>query len=212
MSEYNTVCGGEEEEEELLVVPDNFSMVMPGIYRSGFPTKKHFPFLSSLRLRTVLFLCPEEYPSTHVSFMRVSGTRILQFGVEGNKEPCTEMPQEVISMALLQVLDTRNHPMLIHCNKGKHRTGCLVGVLRRVCGWSLSSIFAEYELFSFPKSRYLDRQFIELFTLTIPNDHAIMKEWKKRKKEKSRKNNNGIQKRDDVLVKTDSNNAVEELK
>lgn len=28
--------------------------------------------------------------------------------------------------------DARNHPLLIHCNKGKHRTGCLVGCFRKV--------------------------------------------------------------------------------
>jgi tyrosine-protein phosphatase SIW14 len=32
------------------------------------------------------------------------------------------MPPSVIESALLAVLDKRNHPMLIHCNKGKVRS------------------------------------------------------------------------------------------
>ena len=28
--------------------------------------------------------------------------------------------------------DSKNHPMLVHCNKGKHRTGCLIGCFRKV--------------------------------------------------------------------------------
>lgn len=38
--------------------------------------------------------------------------------------------------ALSRLLDVRTHPILIHCNKGKHRTGCLVGCLRKVQCWS----------------------------------------------------------------------------
>ena len=46
--------------------------------------------------------------------------------------------------ALSTVLDRRNLPMLIHCNKGKYRVGCLVGCLRKLQGWLHSSIFDEY--------------------------------------------------------------------
>ena len=38
----------------------------------------------------------------------------------------------------------RHHPILIHCQKGNHRTGCLVGCMRRLMNWSLTSIQAEY--------------------------------------------------------------------
>lgn len=53
--------------------------------------------------------------------------------------------------------------MLIHCNKGKHRTGCLVGCLRKLQQWSLTMIFDEYRRFSFPKPRSMDQEFIELY-------------------------------------------------
>jgi hypothetical protein len=47
--------------------------------------------------------------------------------------------------------DVRNHPVLIHCNKGKHRTGCLVGCYRKVQKWSMTAIFEEYRRFAHPK-------------------------------------------------------------
>ncbi|KAJ3106158.1 tyrosine-protein phosphatase siw14 [Phlyctochytrium planicorne] len=56
--------------------------------------------------------------------------------------------------------------VLIHCNKGKHRTGCLVGCLRKIQHWSFTSIFDEYRRFSHPKSRSMDQQFIELFDIS----------------------------------------------
>ena len=40
--------------EEALVPPENFAMVCPGVYRSGFPKKRNFRFLEGLGLKTVL--------------------------------------------------------------------------------------------------------------------------------------------------------------
>lgn len=74
------------------------------------------------------------------------------------QEPFVDIPDDGIAAALSAVLDRRNHPMLIHCNKGKHRTGCLVGCLRKVQRWAFSSIFDEYIRFSYPKARMMDQQ------------------------------------------------------
>ncbi len=68
--------------------------------------------------------------------MQENGIKLLQFGVPGNKEPFVDIPTDVVQKAMTQLLDTRNHPILIHCNKGKHRTGCLIGCLRKVQNWS----------------------------------------------------------------------------
>jgi hypothetical protein len=50
-----------------------------------------------------------------------------------------------------------------NCNKGKHRTGCVVGCLRKLQHWSQTSAFDEYRRFAGSKARVLDMQFIELF-------------------------------------------------
>jgi len=338
---------GQDDEEEALIPPENFALVEScGIYRSGFPGKKNFPFLRTLNLRTVLYLCPEEYPPANLAFLTAQHVQLLQFGVAGNKEPFVEIPHDIISEALVQLLDTRNHPLLIHCiaegtavnladgravpieqvkvgsrvlsysgaesglvpreveavlnqgerpclelsfsngsrlvctaeheilqadgswcqarhllpgtstviagvrypmhgaaqdavhhasrketavpssgarvhkdsqalptlrtkllavrsigvrrvfdlvvpaadereqsfvangivvhncNKGKHRTGCLVGVLRRVLGWSLAAVFEEYRMFSRPKERFGDQQFIECWQMCLPESHS----------------------------------------
>ena len=39
-------------------------------------------------------------------------------------------------------------PLLIHCTKGTHRTGCVVGCLRKLEEWSLTSIFDEYQRYA----------------------------------------------------------------
>lgn len=51
----------------------------------------------------------------------------------------------------------------MHCNKGKHRVGCLVGCLRKLQQWTLTAIFDEYQRFAGQTVRIADQQFIELF-------------------------------------------------
>ncbi|KAJ1960107.1 tyrosine-protein phosphatase siw14 [Dipsacomyces acuminosporus] len=145
--------------------PENFAMVCPYIYRSGMPKKRNYPFLKKLKLKSILTLILEEYPTQNQKFLDQNGIKLFQFGVAGNKEPFADIPEDIMSEALLTLLDKRNHPILIHCNKGKHRTGCLVGCLRKIQEWSNTSIFDEYRRYSAPKSRSMDQQFIELFDI-----------------------------------------------
>ncbi|KAI8867361.1 protein-tyrosine phosphatase [Ramicandelaber brevisporus] len=151
------------EDEPQLVPPENFAMVSPGIYRGAMPKKKTYPFLLKLKIRGVLTLILEDYPAQNLKFLQANDIALHQFGVSGNKEPFVDIDEKVIADALKVLLDPRNHPVLIHCNKGKHRTGCLVGCLRRMQGWALTPIFTEYRHFAGTKARSLDMQFIELF-------------------------------------------------
>lgn len=96
-------------------------------------------------------------------FYSSSNIALIKQGSDGNKWPFKEIGEEVFHAALKSVLDPANRPVLIHCNKGKHRTGSLVGALRKVRGWAYSSIFAEYLDFALPKARLEDQRFIENF-------------------------------------------------
>lgn len=170
----------EEQDLQPLQPPDNFAMVNSWLYRSSFPKKKHFPFLRTLGLKSVLTLILEEYPEQNTEFLDDEGITFYQFGIPGNKEPFVQIPDDKIAAALVTMLDRRNHPMLVHCNKGKHRTGCLIGCLRKLQSWSLTTIFDEYRRFSFPKSRSMDQEFIELFDETevwrMYRDHSSPEE------------------------------------
>ncbi|KAF8369812.1 hypothetical protein HHK36_023910 [Tetracentron sinense] len=161
----NPVTGEEAERggEELFVPPLNFAVVDNGVFRSGFPDIANFTFLQTLGLRSILYLCPEPYPEPNTEFLKVNGIRLFQFGIEGCKEPFVNIPDDTIREALKVVLDVRNHPLLIHCKRGKHRTGCVVGCLRKLQKWCLSSVFDEYQRFAAAKARVSDQRFMELF-------------------------------------------------
>ncbi|KAL7273478.1 tyrosine-protein phosphatase siw14 [Rhizina undulata] len=145
--------------------PANFALVGCGglVYRSSFPKIENFGYLKKLGLKSILTLVPEQYPMENKIFMEQNGITHFQIGMPGNKEPFVNIPDEKISAALNVILDRRNHPILIHCNKGKHRTGCVVGCLRKIQAWSLAVIFDEYRRYADPKSRALDQLKIEMY-------------------------------------------------
>eukprot|EP00123_Amoebidium_parasiticum_P022027 comp78087_c0_seq1/m.48303 comp78087_c0_seq1/g.48303 ORF comp78087_c0_seq1/g.48303 comp78087_c0_seq1/m.48303 type:complete len:260 (-) comp78087_c0_seq1:236-1015(-) len=160
----------------VLVPPMNFAMVAPGVYRSGYPGKKNEPFLRKLGLRSIICLTPEPY--RNYEFAREQNIQIFQYPIEGNKEPFTHVPESMVGDAIAKILDKRNHPLLIHCNKGKHRAGCVVGCLRKVQNWSTTFIFDEYQRFAGTKVRILDQEFIELFNIhNIQYDESHKPLW-----------------------------------
>ncbi|KAJ8554576.1 hypothetical protein K7X08_025254 [Anisodus acutangulus] len=159
--DFNYSC--DENGEEFFIPPLNFSMVDNGIFRSGFPDLDDFPFLQTLGLRSIIYLCPEPYPEANMEFLKANNIRLFQFGIKNCKEPFVNIPEEKVREALGVLIDVRNHPVLIHCKRGKHRTGCLVGCLRKLQKWCLTSVFDEYQRFAAAKARVSDQRFMELF-------------------------------------------------
>ncbi|KAJ3365129.1 Multidrug resistance protein 1 [Allomyces javanicus] len=71
--------------------------------------------------------------------------------------------KQQLGAAAGMILNPRNYPLIIMCNLGRHRTGTVVGCLRKLQRWNLTSIFEEYRRYAGPKVRLLNEQFIELF-------------------------------------------------
>lgn len=169
---YKMLQTGSDTSKQPLTPPENFAPVINKIYRSSFPQANNFSFLKKLKLKSVLCLIPEEYPKTHEDFFQTENIKLFQLGMSGNKEPFVKIKHDLITEAIKIVIDPGNQPILIHCNRGKHRTGCLVGVLRRLQRWSLTIIFDEYRKFAAPKERPMDQQFIELYDETALVEYA----------------------------------------
>ncbi|KAI9888798.1 MAG: hypothetical protein M1814_006252 [Vezdaea aestivalis] len=146
-----------------LIPPPNFSLVTRGVYRSSFPKIPNFAFLKLIGIKSILTLVPEMYPEANEKFVRENSIRHFHVGMPGNKEPFVNITEERMTAALKIVLNRRNQPLLIHCNKGKHRTGCVVGCFRKIQSWSLVKTLEEYRSFAEPKSRNMDEHFIDLF-------------------------------------------------
>jgi tyrosine-protein phosphatase SIW14 len=87
-------------DDEELIAPENFSQVSPSLYRSSFPAPKHFPFLRTLGLKSVLFvflnlhyflqliwyidlrtkystLVLDDYPAENAEFLQAEGIKYV---------------------------------------------------------------------------------------------------------------------------------------
>ncbi|KAK6330186.1 hypothetical protein TWF730_004682 [Orbilia blumenaviensis] len=80
-------------------------------------------------------------------------------------------------LALELLLDNRNFPVLIHSNKGKHRSGVLVACMRKLLqNWAFGSVKLEYYYFAGEKGK-ADVEFIEKFEPTLRYDERWAPAW-----------------------------------
>lgn len=84
-----------------------------------------------------------------------------------------------IKQALEIICDKRNHPLLVCCGMGRHRTGTVIGCLRKLQGWNLASVGEEYRRFTGVKGgRILVELLIEAFDVhTIEINPQVAPEW-----------------------------------
>lgn len=163
----------------LLVVPDAYALVSPGIHRSGALTPASFPFVRSLGLKSVLLLSPEPPSRLLLSFLDDSGiahrtahqslslTGMPLFsspgqGANGSYSP---VPGEALKAGLEWALTSQ--PTLILDAGGIAETGTAIAILRRLQGWSLGAALAEYRAFAGQKAKYWHEAVIESYDLDL---------------------------------------------
>ena len=104
-------------------------------------------------------------------FLGNNGIRQVIFNMKGTKKE--SIPLTTMAPILQLMLDSRNYPLLLHCNHGKHRTGCVVAAARKIAGWDLGSVLDEYRSYAVPKVRDCDVDFISAFQAsTLPKGDA----------------------------------------
>ncbi|KAI2465798.1 tyrosine phosphatase family-domain-containing protein [Annulohypoxylon bovei var. microspora] len=144
--------------------PANFATVAPGLYRSGYPQAPDYPFMRTLNLKTIVTLVGKELPDGYRQFLRGSRIKHVTFDMAGTKK--ADIPAKTMRAILAVVGDRKNYPLLVHCNQGKHRTGCVVAILRKAGEWDTASIVREYAKFAEPKVRETDVRYITDFSLS----------------------------------------------
>ncbi|OTB04110.1 hypothetical protein M426DRAFT_30241, partial [Hypoxylon sp. CI-4A] len=141
--------------------PTNFAVVLPGLYRSAYPQTPDYPFMQSLNLKTIVTLVGKELPDGFQQFISANRIKHEIFDMAGTKK--ADIPIKTMQSILAVISNPKNYPLLLHCNQGKHRTGCVVGVLRKTIEWDTASIISEYTKFAEPKVRETDVKYITNF-------------------------------------------------
>lgn len=153
----------------MLVPPPNFGMVEDGLYRCGQPDQLNLPFLEKLALRSVIWLAPEEpdvglcvarfaclTPSVH--FCADQDIEMHHLGVLHSTNAWDPITEDVVLQALNLLVRPSTYPCVVMCNLGRHRTGTVIGCLRKLQRWNLSAILEEYRRYAGPKVRLINEQ------------------------------------------------------
>lgn len=153
-----------------LIPPTNFGLIEADMYRSGMVNELNLTFLEQLRLRTIVYLSYEEPSDKLADFIDDQGIQLEQFWDDpADLTPWAPMSEHVVLSAMQVLLDVTVHPVLVMCSHGRHRTGTVIGCLRKLQGWSLSAIFEEYDRHADGRIRLANEQFIELFDTDLIN-------------------------------------------
>ncbi|KAL1883949.1 tyrosine-protein phosphatase siw14 [Diaporthe australafricana] len=161
MATENSVSKETTESRNILGQPANFGTVVPGIYRSSYPREADYAFLQKLKLKTIVTLVDKELPETFLPFMKTNNIQHRHITMQGTKKET--IPIQTMSAILQVVHDKRNHPLLIHCNHGRHRTGCVVALVRKIQNWDSERVLDEYRAYASPKVRDCDVEYITKF-------------------------------------------------
>lgn len=86
---------------------------------------------------------PSLLSNNSLNFLQDQEIHLYHLGVENavNYDPITE---EVVLQALDLIINPSSSPLMIMCNLGRHRTGTVVGIFRKLQRWNLASILEEY--------------------------------------------------------------------
>ncbi|ODQ66438.1 hypothetical protein NADFUDRAFT_22779 [Nadsonia fulvescens var. elongata DSM 6958] len=131
-----------------IVPPFNFCPVERQLYRSGQPTPINFPFLRELNLKTILWLAVEDPSDEFLAFVDDNEITLNHLGlVTEGSNPWDQLTETSIVAALQIIMRSDSYPLLVCCGMGRHRTGTVIGCLRRLQGWNLASVSEEYRRF-----------------------------------------------------------------
>lgn len=166
-----------------IVPPLNFCPVERQLYRSGQPSLINQLFLKELSLKSILWLSNEEPQDEFMEFCDSCNINVEFIGLlndinflncnysQGmNINPWDSLSENTIKKALELILNRDCYPLLVCCGMGRHRTGTVIGCLRRLQKWNLASISEEYRRFTGARGgRILVELLIESFDIKSVN-------------------------------------------
>ncbi|AGO10570.1 AaceriABR117Cp [[Ashbya] aceris (nom. inval.)] len=184
----------------MLVPPANFGIAEEGIYRCSKIETLNLSFLEVLALKTIIFVGGQEPSKFFREFFerynvqlfvikRAQNSSLVLPGSNAQKEQpqadtavssgCQSSTHYKLSDAddlmiikthSLQkifrlMLNTTNHNMLL-----VDKTSIVIGLLRRIQKWNISSIISEYRLYTGKNSNYFAETFLEVVDVTVTQD------------------------------------------
>ncbi|CAH0477431.1 unnamed protein product [Peronospora belbahrii] len=147
-----------------------FEIVEDQVYRSNKCDPSSFPFLATLQLNTVVYLSYDDLSRDLSAFFTEKNIHVIHLGMKYRTASSQWMgiSEGMAKETVECILDQRRHPILVMCKTGVHFAGTMIGCLRRLQNWSLTSTIDKYRnIAGSVKTRFEDEQFIELFDVDL---------------------------------------------
>lgn len=153
-----------------------FEIVEDQVYRSNKCDTSSFSFLGTLQLNTVVYLSYDDFSRDLTVFFTEKNINVIHLGMK-YRTPSSQwkgISEGMAKDAIECILDKKLHPILVMCKTGVHFAGTMIGCLRRLQNWSLTSTIDKYRnIAGSVKTRFENEQFIELFDVdlvTLPQE------------------------------------------
>lgn len=116
-------------------------------------------------------------PQIFKDFLAEQGIELCQIISGEGMSIGHRISEQLVLDSLHIMLMPEKYPLVVTSNTGMHRTGTIIGCLRRLENWSLSNIFEEFRRFTGLKASNIHEQFVELFDTDLvqipPNVHDL---------------------------------------
>lgn len=138
------------------VQAENFKKVSDELYRSGVPSDDDLAAMKAMGIKTDITLQSLGGKEAGVvdhekSVCKKLGIKVVHLPLPWAKEP----PKSMIDKYLKVFEEPDNLPALVHCKRGRDRTGAMVAIYRIVRSeWTNEKAFKEMESFGFKKEDY----------------------------------------------------------
>ena len=101
----------------------NFHEVEPGFYRSAQPAREGYARLKSLGVRTILTFKDDDADERRAA--GALGIKVSQVAMSGFRTPTFNQIDRALGL-----IATAQRPLLVHCERGRDRTGFVVAAYR----------------------------------------------------------------------------------
>jgi len=140
--------------------PMDFAIVDEALYRCSELRPHALPFLATLALRTIVSLETEKPAKGVLAFCHAHDIRFVHLGVQQpwQTDPWAPITPTLLRQALATIQDKSAHPLLV-----LDAQGAVMGVVRKLAGWSFAGILREYRMLAGDRHNYTTEHFIESF-------------------------------------------------
>jgi protein tyrosine/serine phosphatase len=136
----------------------NFHKLNDRLYRGGQPKEAGFAELKHMGIVTVINLRDnDERALKEKAIVESAGMRFINIPLDSWDRPDIKVIDEIIS----QIKAAENHPVFIHCKRGRDRTGMVLAIYRMTTdGWTSKHAGDEAEKYGIRWWQFKMRDFI----------------------------------------------------